>query len=63
MTSSQQGRRTAARSGTLLVVMAMLLLVGCDWSQYGYDASHSNDNPDQSAPTPSSVVRLSESWA
>ena len=63
-TSNDHGRRLVANLGTLFVVMvSLLMLVGCDWTQYGFDASHSNVNPDRSTPTPSSVAHLSETWA
>jgi outer membrane protein assembly factor BamB len=40
----------------------LLVLAGCDWSQYGFDAGHSGWNPTEHTITPANVGTLTARW-
>jgi outer membrane protein assembly factor BamB len=57
--SDMERRRTVSLA--LLAVLSVLL-AACDWSQVGFDASHTGYNPGEPSLTPSSVKHLTPAW-
>jgi hypothetical protein len=46
-----------------VALIAVVVLAGCDWPQFGFDAGRSNFNPSEPALTPSSVTHLASRWS
>jgi outer membrane protein assembly factor BamB len=46
-----------------LVVVSVVLLAACDWSQVGFDPSHTGDNSAEPTLTASSVKHLTPAWS
>jgi len=56
-------RRRSQLSAGAMVLVGMLLLAACDWTQFGYGAAHTGFNPTETAISPANVSALVPFWS
>lgn len=56
-------RTARIRTALATVVVAVVVLGGCDWAQIGFGPEAANFNPYEPALTPASASRLAEQWS